>query len=100
MAQDLRGNLDAYLSLAPLAEVSAEDAYRHVLASKGAVFERQRRLRVLRRRFQADPRSPAPGASPSMSRRSSNWRPWPWPRPIPSMSRPAREARAAWPDEG
>ena len=59
MATDLHRYLDAYLSLAPMAKLSPGDAYRHVLASKGAIFERQQRLRVQRRRFQADPRSPA-----------------------------------------
>ena len=59
MAQKLRGNLDAYLSLAPMAKLSPGDAYRHVLTAKGSVFEKQRRLRVQRRRFQADPRSQA-----------------------------------------
>ena len=29
-----------------------------------------------------------PSASPTTSRRSSNWRPWLWPRPIPSRPRP------------
>ena len=57
MAQNLRFHLDAYLSLALMAELSPGEAYRQVLASKGAILERQRRLRVLRRRFQTDPRS-------------------------------------------
>jgi CHAT domain-containing protein len=59
MARQLRRYLDAYLSLAPLAKLSPEDAYRHVLAAKGSVFERQRRLWAQRRRFQADPQSEA-----------------------------------------
>jgi len=59
MAQQLRGRLDAYLSLAPLAKLSPGDAYRHVLTAKGSVFEKQRRLRVQRRRLQADPQSEA-----------------------------------------
>ena len=59
MAQQLRGRLDAYLSLAPMAKLSPGDAYRHVLTAKGSVFEKQRRLRVQRRRFQADPQSQA-----------------------------------------
>ncbi len=59
MAQDLRFRLDAYLSLALMAKLPPGDAYRHVLASKGAILDRQRRLRVLRRRFQTDPRSQA-----------------------------------------
>ncbi len=59
MAQDLRGWLDSYLSLSPLAKISARDVYRHVLATKGAVLERQRRLRTQRRLHQASPGSEA-----------------------------------------
>jgi CHAT domain-containing protein/Tfp pilus assembly protein PilF len=59
MAQHLRGQLDWYLSLSPLAGLSAQDAYRHVLASKGAVFERQRRFRARRRMHGPDPGSEA-----------------------------------------
>src|SRR5262249_7197936 len=43
MAHFLRSNLDCYLSLARMANLSPEDAYRQVLAAKGVVFERQRR---------------------------------------------------------
>jgi CHAT domain-containing protein/Tfp pilus assembly protein PilF len=50
--------LDAYLSLAPSARLAAGDGYRFVLAAKGSIFERQRRLRA-QRRVQADPQSPA-----------------------------------------
>jgi CHAT domain-containing protein len=59
MARDLRSDLDAYLSVAPLAQVSPASAYRYVLAAKGTVFERQRRLRAQRRRLQPDPQSEA-----------------------------------------
>jgi CHAT domain-containing protein/Tfp pilus assembly protein PilF len=59
MARDVRWSLDSFLSLAPLARVSPGDAYRHVLASKGAAFERQRGLHAHRRRFQSDPGSQA-----------------------------------------
>jgi len=59
MALDLRDQLDAYLSLAPLAKLSLGDTYRYVLGSKGAVFERHRRQRAMRRRFQADSQSQA-----------------------------------------
>src|SRR5262249_9078348 len=61
MARQLRGSLDAYLSIAPLARLSAGDLYHHVLASKGAVFERQRRFRAQQRPLQADPQSSAAG---------------------------------------
>jgi tetratricopeptide (TPR) repeat protein/CHAT domain-containing protein len=48
MSQMLRDRLDAYLTLAPLAKQSGEAAYRHVLAWKGSVLLRQRRLRLMR----------------------------------------------------
>jgi CHAT domain-containing protein/Tfp pilus assembly protein PilF len=54
MAEALRANLDAYLSLSSLARISPRDAYRHLLGAKGAVFERQRRIRTQRRRHQDD----------------------------------------------
>ena len=50
---------DSYLSLSPLAEISACDNYRHVMAAKGAVLERQRQLRIQRRQHQASPGSEA-----------------------------------------
>ncbi|HEY1418792.1 MAG TPA: CHAT domain-containing protein, partial [Myxococcaceae bacterium] len=53
MARSLRFYLDFYLSLAPGAKVPAGRAYDHVLAAKGAVFERQRHLNALRRIAQA-----------------------------------------------
>jgi CHAT domain-containing protein/Tfp pilus assembly protein PilF len=57
MTQELRGALDKYLSIAVPAGVSPTSTYRHVLAIKGAVFERQRRFRTHRRRLQADPKA-------------------------------------------
>ncbi len=59
MARNLRWGLDAYLALAPLAKLSPGAAYRHVLAAKGAVFVRQRRMRTRRRVRPADPQSEA-----------------------------------------
>jgi CHAT domain-containing protein/tetratricopeptide (TPR) repeat protein len=59
MAQAHRGRLDAYLSITPLAAQSPADAYRHLLVCKGAVFDRQQRLRAQRRHFQAGPASGA-----------------------------------------
>jgi hypothetical protein len=56
MAQDLHGYLDGYLSIAPPARLAAGDGYGFVLAAKGSVFERQRRMRAQRR---ANPHSPA-----------------------------------------
>ena len=52
MASRLRHELDSYLSVAPLAGISTEEIYQHVLDWKGSVFARQRRLRILR----GDPR--------------------------------------------
>jgi CHAT domain-containing protein len=43
-----RSILDAYLALAARAHQVGAPAYRHVLAWKGAIFARQRRLRLLR----------------------------------------------------
>ncbi len=57
MAADLRPDLDAYLTIGPLAKVPAGHAYRHVLTSKGAVLERQRHLGLLRRLGRANPDS-------------------------------------------
>jgi CHAT domain-containing protein len=59
IAQRLREHLDGYLSLSPLARLAPEETYRHVLAAKGAIFERQRRLRARRRWFRANPQAPA-----------------------------------------
>ena len=60
MARFLRWHVDACITMEPtIAKVSPGDAYHPVLAFKGAVFERQRRLRVLGRRLRADPRSDA-----------------------------------------
>jgi CHAT domain-containing protein len=55
MTQALRGYLDAYLSIAPLSKISPHDAYAHLLGAKGAVFERQRRIRTLRAQHRGDP---------------------------------------------
>ena len=60
MTRDLRFSLDSYLSLSPLAKLAAGSAYTHVMAAKGAVFERQRRVRTRRRT--------APGRSPIRGR--------------------------------
>ena len=54
MAQALRFELDAHLSLTQDAKRSGEPAYRQVLAWKGAVFARQRWSRNQRRLLQAD----------------------------------------------
>jgi CHAT domain-containing protein len=48
MGQTLRGRLDALLTLAPQVKLPAEQTYRHVLAWKGSVLLRQRRLRLMR----------------------------------------------------
>src|SRR5262249_43608130 len=48
LAQLLRQDLDGYLSVAPLAGQPPDAAYQHALAWKGAVFARQRWLRLAR----------------------------------------------------
>jgi CHAT domain-containing protein/tetratricopeptide (TPR) repeat protein len=50
MTRALRVRLDAYLDLAAQARQPGESAYLHVLAWKGAVFLRQRRLHLQRQR--------------------------------------------------
>jgi CHAT domain-containing protein/tetratricopeptide (TPR) repeat protein len=57
MAHALRFQLDAYLSISRPAKLSPQDVYRHVLGTKGAVLERQRRLRTQRGMLQARPGS-------------------------------------------
>jgi tetratricopeptide (TPR) repeat protein len=59
MTVNLRWLVDSYLSLAPLAELVARTSYPHVMATKGAVFNRQRLLRTRRRMLRADPESEA-----------------------------------------
>jgi CHAT domain-containing protein len=59
MIRALRWQLDAYLSLVPTATSSSVDSYSDVLASKGMVFEQQRRLHAQRRLLQADSQAPA-----------------------------------------
>jgi CHAT domain-containing protein/tetratricopeptide (TPR) repeat protein len=59
MARDLRGALDSYLSFSPFGKLVAADVYRHVLVAKGAVLERQRRLRMQQRQKPASPGSQA-----------------------------------------
>ena len=66
MADMLRSTLDAYLSAAPRAGIADGASYRQVLAWKGAILERQRRLRDLRRLLRADPR-------PEVARAAAEW---------------------------
>ena len=54
MGQSLRNDLNGYLSLASAARLPADAAYRHVLAWKGAVLQRQRRMHALRRLARED----------------------------------------------
>ena len=49
MAEMLRFNLDWFLSSAPRVGISDRESYQQVLAWKGAILERQRRLRGVRR---------------------------------------------------
>jgi CHAT domain-containing protein/Tfp pilus assembly protein PilF len=57
MARELRWSLDTYVSVSPLTGVSPDCAYGRLLRAKGAVFERQRRMRGLRRRHRGDAQS-------------------------------------------
>jgi CHAT domain-containing protein/Tfp pilus assembly protein PilF len=57
MTQAIRWNLDAYVSILPLTGVSPDQAYGHLLRVKGAVFERQRLMRDLRRQHRGDAQS-------------------------------------------
>jgi CHAT domain-containing protein/Tfp pilus assembly protein PilF len=66
MTDALRGDLDFYLAAAPRVGIGDEASYAQVLAWKGAVLERQRRLRVLRRTLAADPR-------PEVARAAQEW---------------------------
>ena len=66
MADMLRYSLDTFLSAAPRAGIAAGVSYRHVLAWKGAILERQRRLRDLCRLLRADSR-------PEVSRAAAEW---------------------------
>ena len=66
MADMLRYHLDAFLSAAPRVGIAAGASYRQVLAWKGAILERQRRLRDLRRLLRADPR-------PEVARAAAEW---------------------------
>ena len=59
MTRDFRWALNSYLTVSPLAKLDAGSAYPHVMAAKGAVFERQRRMRTRRRMLRADPKSEA-----------------------------------------
>ena len=56
----------SYLSAAPRAGIADGASYRQVLAWKGAILERQRRLRDLRRLLRADPR-------PEVARAAAEW---------------------------
>ena len=66
MADMLRSSLDGFLSAAPRVGITAGASYRQVLAWKGAILERQRRLRDLRRLLRADPR-------PEVARAAAEW---------------------------
>ncbi|MBI4600448.1 MAG: tetratricopeptide repeat protein [Planctomycetes bacterium] len=55
MAEEVRSTLDSCPSLAPLAGRPAEEACAQVLAWKGAVFARQRRMRAARARPELAP---------------------------------------------
>jgi CHAT domain-containing protein/tetratricopeptide (TPR) repeat protein len=54
MTRSLRWNVDGYLSLSPHARILPRDTYRYLLGTKGAIFERQQRIRAQRRRHPPD----------------------------------------------
>jgi len=66
MADMLRSSLDAFLSATPRAGIADGVSYRQILAWKGAILERQRRLRDLRRLLRDDPR-------PEVARAAAEW---------------------------
>jgi hypothetical protein len=57
MAEMLRFGFDLYLSAAPRVGIADRDSYQQLMAWKGAILERQRRLRGVRRLLRDDPRS-------------------------------------------
>ena len=66
MADMLRSSLDEFLSAAPRVGIADGVSYRQVLAWKGTILERQRRLRDLPRLLRADPR-------PEVARAAAEW---------------------------
>ena len=66
MADMLRSSLDEFLSAAPRVGIADGVSYRQVLAWKGTILERQRRLRDLRLLLRADPR-------PAVARAAAEW---------------------------
>ncbi len=55
MTRKLHRHLDVYLTLVPPGKISAAGAYGHLLSFKGAVFEQQRRVAMLRGLARAEP---------------------------------------------
>ena len=66
MADMLRFNIDGFLSAAPRVGIADNASYQQVLAWKGAVLERQRRVRVQHRLSRTD-------ASPEVARDAAEW---------------------------
>ena len=85
MADMLRYSLDAFLSAAPRVGIADGVSYCQVLAWKGAILERQRRLRDLRRLLR---RPPARGR-PRRRRLAVRRRPARHPGPGPARPQPA-----------
>ncbi len=103
MARDLRYRLDGVpLASAAWRTTPAGKPTAMCLPPRAPSFQRQRRLRILRRRSYGRILSPGPRSdSPTMSRRSSNWRLWPWPRPDPKQAEACRDqARRPGPAKG
>ena len=100
MADLLRSGLDAFLSASPQVGIADGVSYRQILAWKGAILERQRRLRDLRRLLVPTPGPRSPSPPPSGSPSSAGSPPWPWPSPAPTSRTPVPPARRADPAQG
>ena len=89
MAGNLRFHLNAFLSAAPRAGIATRASYRQVLAWKGAVLERQRRLRDLRRLLRADPR-------PEVAHAAAEWQSVVVQLATLALAQPGPNQRDAW----
>ena len=87
MADMLRFHLNALLSAAPRAGIADRASYRQVLAWKGVVLERQRRLRS--RLLRADPR-------PEVARAAANWQSTVGRLATLALTQPGLDQQDAW----
>ena len=89
MADMFRFHLNALLSAAPRAGIAAGASYRQVLVWKGAVLERQRRLRDLRRLLRDDPR-------PDVAHDAAEWQSVVVRLATRALARPGPQAQHDW----